>query len=305
MSRCFASIKGLSMRATRVDGCGAVIPGANASVVSCGFISIGVSANIEDGEEFTQKLANGTLCVSEKDCSILKFLELEIALCEVDPELYELMTGNRIVTDGGAPGESIGFTLSEDLRCEGGVALEVWTRVAGTGGCEGGTAYQWLYWLFPNVVGGVISGDLTIENGPLTFTLSAHTQSSAQWGTGPYDIFQGPSAGTPGALPSPIEPGEHMLTMLTDVAPPECACGYQAVGGVVAAAGATAGTPGTWTPAGSTPPASVAALQGATPAIVASPTTAWATGEFMQTGTAGTAGQAYWDGSAWVAGVAP
>lgn len=70
------------------------------------------------------------------------------------------------------------------------------------------------------------------------------------------------------------------------------------------ATGATAGTPGTWTPAGSTPPASVTALQSASPAIVASPATAWTTGQFVQTGTAGTPGQAHWSGSAWVAGAA-
>lgn len=69
----------------------------------------------------------------------------------------------------------------------------------------------------------------------------------------------------------------------------------------VAATGATAGTPGTWTPNQSTPPASVAAIG----AVVASPATVWSTGQYVQTGTAGTAGQAYWSGSAWTAGKAP
>jgi hypothetical protein len=69
------------------------------------------------------------------------------------------------------------------------------------------------------------------------------------------------------------------------------------------ATGATSGTPGTWTPAGSAPPASVAALQ--TGGLAATPATAWATGEYVQTGTAGVSGQAYWDGTAWVTGKAP
>jgi hypothetical protein len=75
-------------------------------------------------------------------------------------------------------------------------------------------------------------------------------------------------------------------------------------GAAVPATGATAGVPGTWTPASSTPPASVADLIAGTPnAVVASPTTAWTTGQYVQTGTAGAAGQGHWDGSAWVAGV--
>lgn len=75
-------------------------------------------------------------------------------------------------------------------------------------------------------------------------------------------------------------------------------------GGSVAATGATAGIPGTWTPGGSTPPASVTALQGATPPITASPNTAWTVGQYVQTGTVGTPGQAHWDGDSWATGAA-
>jgi len=74
---------------------------------------------------------------------------------------------------------------------------------------------------------------------------------------------------------------------------------------VVPATGATAGIPGAWTPAGSTPPATVAALQGASPAVVASPTTGWTSGQYVQTGTAGAAGRATWTGTGWVGGAAP
>ena len=66
------------------------------------------------------------------------------------------------------------------------------------------------------------------------------------------------------------------------------------------ATGATAGTPGTFTPPGSQPPANVAGMTG----ITASPATAWTTGQYVQTATAGAGGQAYWNGTAWVAGVA-
>lgn len=65
-----------------------------------------------------------------------------------------------------------------------------------------------------------------------------------------------------------------------------------------AATGATAGTPGTWTPSGSTPPANLAALTGASPAIAATPSTAWTTGQYVSLGDAS---KAHWSGSAWVA----
>lgn len=74
----------------------------------------------------------------------------------------------------------------------------------------------------------------------------------------------------------------------------------------VPATGATAGIPGTWSPAGSTPPASVADLQAGVPnAVTASPATAWTAGQYVQTATAGAAGRATWTGTGWVGGVAP
>lgn len=67
------------------------------------------------------------------------------------------------------------------------------------------------------------------------------------------------------------------------------------------ATGATAGTPGTFTPSGSAAPASFAGLTGAAPPIVASPATAWTTGQHVLLGDAS---KAYWNGSAWTAGQA-
>lgn len=66
----------------------------------------------------------------------------------------------------------------------------------------------------------------------------------------------------------------------------------------VAATGATAGSPGTWTPGGSTPPANAAAAS----AVTASPASAWTAGQYVQGSTAGSAGEMHWSGTAWVAG---
>jgi hypothetical protein len=70
--------------------------------------------------------------------------------------------------------------------------------------------------------------------------------------------------------------------------------------GPAAATGATAGIPGTYTPAGSDGPDSLAALQAG--GITASPATAWTTGQYigLDDGT-----HAYWDGDSWEAGEAP
>jgi hypothetical protein len=78
---------------------------------------------------------------------------------------------------------------------------------------------------------------------------------------------------------------------------PVITCSGGASGGVVAT-GATAGAPGAFTPSGATPPANLGQMT----SIVASPTTAWTTGQSVLLGDASSA---HWDSAAWVAGLAP
>lgn len=89
---------------------------------------------------------------------------------------------------------------------------------------------------------------------------------------------------------------------ITELTMPDRLGGKKVIGSVGNATGATAGTPGTWTPSGSTPPANAAGATSAS--IVATPSSAWTTGQYVQGSTAGTGGEMYWNGTAWTAGKA-
>lgn len=67
---------------------------------------------------------------------------------------------------------------------------------------------------------------------------------------------------------------------------------------VFAATGAAAGAPGSFTPAGATPPANLSALQAGS--VTASPGTNWTSGQHVKLGDETSAN---WNGSAWVAGI--
>lgn len=71
-----------------------------------------------------------------------------------------------------------------------------------------------------------------------------------------------------------------------------------AAAGPITATGATAGTPGTFTPAGASPPADLTAMD----TLAATPNTPWASGEYVDLADASTA---YWSGSDWQPGTAP
>lgn len=303
----FPLVRGRVMRVTKVDGCCAPVYGPDNQVVTDGFVSVALTANVNTPDEITVTNAAGRTCVRDTACPEFQGYDAEITFCEVSPCLFSLVTGQPSVTD--AAGEIIGFRMNSGIStCDQGFALEVWMGVPGVA-CSG-DAGAFGYLLLPCLQGGVV-GDFTIENAAVTFTVTgAVTKDGNGWGTGPYDVIDD-GTGTAGPLPDPLDPDDHLYVVFTTVAPPDPTDGCVELtppGGVTNSTGATevAGAAGTWTPSGSTPPTNVANLIAGTPnVVVASPTTAWTTGSFVQTGTAGGAGQAYWDGGAWVAGVAP
>lgn len=296
----FPLVRGRTMRVTRVGLCCDPVPGEDNSVVTDGFVSVALTANITEPEEIVVTNANGQTCVRDPGCAEFNGYSVELTFCDVNPCLFAMITGQPVVLD--QAGEAVGFRMNSDVVvCDQGFALEVWMGVPGVA-CEAGAGGSFGYLLLPCLQSGVI-GDFTIENAAVTFTITgASTKDGNGWGDGAY---------TDTMLADPLDPNDHLLVMYTTTPPPDPTDGcvpYAAPTTAGPATGATqnAGAAGTWTPSGSTPPSSVANLIAGTPnTVTASPTTAWGTGSFVQTGTSGSAGQAYWNGTAWTQGVAP
>jgi hypothetical protein len=250
--------------------------------------------------------AAGKVCVSQTPCPTLTGYSVNLTFCNVDPDLFALTTGQDSVLDP-VSGEGIGFRVNTGKSgCDSGFALEVWSSVPGVtcpvdenGDPVEGTEMPSGYILFPFLQGGVF-GDFTIENDAVSFVVQgAVTKDGAGWGVGPYDVTLD-DAGVAGPLTDRIDPKDHMHVQVTYVAPPEPGCGGRPLV-VPKSTGATAGNPGAFTPAESDIPDNLNGLQSASPAIVASPTTAWTTGQHV---VLGDSSSAYWDGTTWVGGVA-
>jgi hypothetical protein len=211
------------MRVTRLDGnCCSPVEGDCSTVVSSGFISVSMTDNIEPPDEFKTKNAAGDYCYPPvRTRPLLNWIETEIMFCQVDPELFELITGSPIVTD--ADGNAVGFGSDNDTYATGRFALEVWTNLAGSSACTDGERYGYL--LLPCMKEGTF-GDLTIENGPINFTVNAVTNGFNDWGVGPYDVVTD-EFGLPSPLLSAIPTDRQRHWQLTQRAPPEPSCGCQ------------------------------------------------------------------------------
>jgi len=207
-TKTFKPIFGKRIRVSQVNPSGAPIAGpAGKNVSTDGFVTLTISAEIEEGTEILQKNASGNLCVNEKNSDSLKFLGLEMEFCGVNPSLLAIMTNAEEYVN--AAGDVIGFTVPEgDL--EKYFALELFTGLSGYVNDEG-DSYSSGYFLLPFVAAGVLS-EITVDGeNAVTFTMSgARTKGGNAWGFGPYEI-----TGTGAGLPTALDPFDHLLIMLT------------------------------------------------------------------------------------------
>jgi hypothetical protein len=222
---CWTSVRGRRLRATRLDSCCAPLPAATpcASLTSSGFVSVAYSPEIAENEDIELRNAGDEICVTDPGCSTLKYMNVEITLCQVDPDLFTFMTGSPLVLD--FAGNSVGNRVQTGSFCSINFALEVWTDIPSEACTVGGTDNKpYGYFLLPCVGNGVI-GDFTIENDALTMTINARARSKSGWGVGPYDVDAADLANTPGPLLTPIGPDDLMDIHLTTIAPPPAVCG--------------------------------------------------------------------------------
>jgi hypothetical protein len=201
------------------------VEGECSTVVSESYISLALTAEIVAADEFTVKMANGQLCLSETGSPTLKRYNVVATICRADPDLLNIFAGLNVVLDwdGNAVGIEVPTSLSDGAK----FALEFWTRVP-SDACAPGSSVQYLYWLLPCLENGQI-GDFTVENGPMNFTLTAQATPSSTWGVGPYDVVAQDIAGTPGPLLVAIPDDVPLHAQLTTIAPPVGQCGCQAL----------------------------------------------------------------------------
>lgn len=298
-SRTFPLVGGHTMRGTALDACGVPAWGDRAQIVSDGFVSVAVTANYDDGQAKEQKNARGEQCVYVPAKPTLTNLSLALTFCQVDPDFYTLVTGFPRIVD--TAGNTIGFRTNRGVKpMNVAWALEVWADATGSLGCgpDGGVPYGYLVWPF---LSGAKVGDYTIEDNTVTFTVNgAITRDGSGWGVGPYLVL--PNAdGDPVALSEAVDPLDHQWTLVTTIAPPEPTIGLVPLDDpdAEAATGATAGSPGHFTPTGGVRPYDLTALRDAD--VTAAPSTAWTTGQHV---ILGDGSKAFWDGDSWETGAA-
>jgi hypothetical protein len=193
-----ASIQGVSIRVTRLDSAGNLKTGDGDSYTTSAFIRCSFTPEYEEGDEITEKSANGSTCVTYKSPDTLKRISMEVAICEPDVELTELLSGGLLLrkntgTYGSPTNLSVGYAspgVGDDPAAYG-VAIEVWTNAVKDG--KRASVRPYFYWVFPYVKLR-LSGDRVIENGMLATTFQGYGLGNSLFNDGPDDRWEFPTA---------------------------------------------------------------------------------------------------------------
>jgi hypothetical protein len=294
-----ASVQGDAIRITplNIDG---TINASKPILTTDGFISASFGTEFEDGDEISEKAANGKVCIQYKADDSMTGITFNLSLCSPDPEAAAVLAGGDVIMSS-ASGPVVGYSSPGVGDLVGNpVAIEIWSKAIINGKPASGDPY-WA-WVFP-YVRVRYDGDREFTNGALANEFS---------GTG-----VGNDALVAAGL-NPVRPTDTFVVYRGALTNPFSyvraaslpTLGWSTVawsgGGIgpsgttiaaTLATGATAGTPGSFT--GGAVPANLAALTGAAPAIVASPTSAWTGTQYV---VLGDGSHAFWNATAWTAG---
>jgi hypothetical protein len=176
-----ASVQGVAIRVTELSSTGQLV--TTGSYTSKSFIRVSFTPEYEEGDEITEKNADGTVCVTYKAPDTLKRTTMEIAVCDPDPILSAMLSGG-VVLAGDTPIEALGWAsakVGEDPSGNG-VAVEVWSRAIVDG--KPAAENPFFHWVFPYVKTR-LSGDRVIENGLLANTYEGFGVGNLLFDDGP------------------------------------------------------------------------------------------------------------------------
>lgn len=228
-------VRGKRIRLTRVDSCGMPIPGVKNQLVTNGFITVKLTQEMKDADDLEQTNADGLICVADRTAPQIKWTNVELELCDVDPETLSILTGLPQVLD--YANKPVGFRVSANVQTEQGFALELWAGTSQESCAEpeddkiltqsvGSIEYG--YFLLPAVIEGVL-GDFEVGAKVTTITVKGRATNGVRWGKGAYDVVTIDENGTAGRLIDPIKVQEFTHFQTTTVKPPEVTNGAVAL----------------------------------------------------------------------------
>jgi hypothetical protein len=188
-------------------------------IVSKGFVQIQQDPQYEDGVEFFERTADGSICVNQKDDPILKRMLETIDFCEINTTGASYVASMIELTTGATTG--YGFAMQEGTKSNR-FSLECWQQVAGSSACDPVTGLQrWIYNAWPNC-GASKLGQYTIANARSTLQVMCETRAGSNSATKGWLAKNGSSTWLPSGFA--MTATDHWYWNITTVVPPTPQC---------------------------------------------------------------------------------
>lgn len=224
-STCLPLLQFDAVRVTRQDVCG------NNTATGCDYatseaaVTLALTNQNQDRQEYLQLNGKGEICVDVTKEPQLRWIDFELTMCNVDPEFFNIITGEPLVLSDAVSPVAIGWDTTQEGPLNSFFGLEAWVN---TGECDpAGPRYG--YFVMPRAIGAQVQGE-TLENGNINLTVTGRTKRDSPWGLGPYNVRLIEAAlnnGAPAPLLTTVTASLHKRMFFTHLAPPPGVCGCQ------------------------------------------------------------------------------
>lgn len=178
------SVQAVAMRVCKLAPDGSPLAGSATCFATDQFTRVSFTPVMEPGDEIQEKAANGVICVYFKSPNVMKKVDLQIAICNPQPEFTEILAGGTLLMGSGSPAPVLGWAapVAGEEPNPDGVSVEVWSRAIVNGRPDASLPY-WR-WLFPYVKMN-LDGERVLENGALANAFAGESLGNAGFADGP------------------------------------------------------------------------------------------------------------------------
>lgn len=204
-----------------LDECMAPIYEQNAGYVDDCFAAFSTSDNLDEGEAFTRKCANGSTLYHEDGKTTLQSVQVELDLNAEPAKAFMLKAGLAEGVTKGQATTAVGWTRSAEANAN--LLLAVWQEVLGGSTCEGGERSYRIH-LYPLKNARLTTeGELGSQDSYMRVTGS--TIADAALGAGPYPFLQDEDGEPLFFDATDLDAVGHHTVLDVDAAPPPSTCG--------------------------------------------------------------------------------
>lgn len=184
-----STVQAVAIRATKLNADGTPVVGTDTAYATNAFTRVAFTPEYDEGEEIIERAADGTICTYYKMPDVLKQVQVEVAVCKPEPELYEILAGGTLLETSD---EAIGWASPKigEIATPNGVSIEVWSKAI-VGGKPAAVNPYWR-WVFPLVTLRP-DGERALENGVMAHVFTGFGVENPDWGDGPANDWPFPA----------------------------------------------------------------------------------------------------------------